>query len=139
MRGPWSAGATPRNRFTSMRSRARVSIRFSTSAMGAPLQGSGALSGWGLGGQGDAMGSQPIERTGHRFLPLAVARLPRGARHGGSPAGVLLPLAAQGVEIGPETHRQAGGVSGAEAGGLRHGGADDWHVQNIGLELHQQA
>ena len=52
------------------------------------------------------------------------------------PLPVLGPVGAEGL-LGPRTHGQAGGVGGAERGGLGDGRADDRDAQEVGLELHQ--
>src|ERR1700677_3300457 len=100
MRGPWSRGARPRNRFTSIRSSARVSSRFSVLAIPRALAPRGR--------PGKLL--HPAQRPLHRLLPLPVLPLSQAGVHRREPLGVLAPLGFQRREVGPEADREAGGV-----------------------------
>ena len=74
-----------------------------------------------------------------RRHPATARRRSRvGPRSTAAPTPVLLPVLPQLVGVRTRSRRPAGGVGGAEGGGLGHLGADDGDAEDVGLELHEQ-
>src|SRR3546814_1208616 len=80
----------------------------------------------------------PVARTVDRLLPAAIERfaLFTSARRFEHPLDAA--LAAQLVEVAPETGRQSGQVGRAERRGFLHLRAFNLSTEHIGLELHEE-
>src|ERR1044071_1671408 len=81
---------------------------------------------------------EPVEGPRHGLLPELVVLVALGGVHRRLPALVLGPVLAQVLLVAPEARREPGRVRRAERGGLGHLRPDDWHAEQVGLELHQQ-
>src|SRR6516162_8493974 len=80
----------------------------------------------------------PVQCAIDRFLPAGIAGRPAVGRPSGLPPPGLVPVGTQFSGVPPEADRQAGGVAGAQRGGLRHHRTADRNAQDVGLQLHAQ-
>ncbi len=80
----------------------------------------------------------PVVGSIDGFQPALIQIVPLVIRHLRLPGVICLPVAAQIIQVVPETHRQTGSISRSESGRLGNFGTDDRHIQDICLELHEQ-
>ena len=80
----------------------------------------------------------PVEGLRDGLLPEADLTVALRGLHLGLPAGVLLPVGAELVEVGPEPDREPCGVGRAERRRLGDDRTHDRHTEDVGLELHER-